>query len=237
MTSASLVGGTGLVGSYILSTLLNTPAISSVTAYSRRPIPAPEASPRLNPIIDSDSSAWATQISSLKIEEAPQIFFSALGTTKAKAGGLGNQRKIDFDLNLLLAKAAKDAGIKTYVLISGGLGGGGGTNSSNAFVRLKAELEVAVKELNFDHTVIIKPGLIVGDRGESRPIEAVFRGAAKLLGAISGGILKNAWAEDAEVIARAAVKAGLKASEARELEVKVWEVEQREILTLGQSEP
>lgn len=102
-------------------------------------------------------------------------------------------------------------------------------------MRLKAELEIAVKELNFEHTVIVKPGLIVGERGESRPIEAVFRTTAKLLGAISGGILKDVWAQDADVIARAAVRAGLRASEARKSELKVWEVEQKEILDLGQS--
>ena len=120
--------------------------------------------------------------------------------------------------------------MKTYVLISGGFGGSGGTQSSNAFVRLKTEVEIAVKELDFEHTVIVKPGLIVGDRGESRPIEAVFRSTAKILGAISGGVLKDGWAQDADVIARAAVKAGLKTDEG---DVKVWEVEQKEILRLG----
>jgi hypothetical protein len=68
--------------------------------------------------------------------------------------------------------------------------------------------------------------------GESLPIEAVFRSTAKILGAISGGIVKDGWAQDPDVIARAAVKAGLKADEG---ELKVWEVEQRVILRLGRS--
>jgi hypothetical protein len=54
-----------------------------------------------------------------------------LGTTKAKAGGLEKQRKIGFDLNLL-TKVARDAGAKTYVLISEAFGSSGGTQSSNA---------------------------------------------------------------------------------------------------------
>lgn len=37
----------------------------------------------------------------------------------------------------------------------------------------------AVKELQFEPTDTMKPGLIVGDRGENRPIEAVFKGTAK----------------------------------------------------------
>ena len=45
-----------------------------------------------------------------------------------------------------------------------------------------------MKDLGFEHTVIVQPGLIFGDRGESRPIEGIFRGTAKFLGAISGAI-------------------------------------------------
>ncbi|RDW73604.1 hypothetical protein BP5796_07046 [Coleophoma crateriformis] len=235
MTAVSLVGGTGLVGSYILSTLLSTPSIVSVTVYTRHPIKTADTTSKTRYIINPDSGEWATQLSASKPSEVPQILFSALGTTKAKAGGLESQRKIDYDLNLQLAKAAKDAGVRTYVLISGGLGSGG-TGSSNAFVRLKSELEVAVKALNFDHTVIVKPGLIVGHRTESRPIEAIFRTTAYVLGAISGGLLKNGWAQDADVIARAAVKAGLKTLDAKILASKVWEVEQKEIISLGKVE-
>jgi uncharacterized protein YbjT (DUF2867 family) len=161
----------------------------------------------------------------------PQIFFSALGTTKAKAGDFQAQRRIDLDLNLQLAKSAKDAGVKVYVLISGGLGGG--SNSRIPFVKLKIEIEDAVKKLEFDHTVIVQPGLIVGTRSESRPVEAIVRGTAQILGAISGGYLKDGWAQDADVIGRAAVRAGLKAAQDETTAPKVWVVEQKEILSLG----
>lgn len=40
---------------------------------------------------------------------------------------------------------------------------------------MKAELEEAVKELGFTHTVIVMPGLLVGERKDNRPPEAVFR--------------------------------------------------------------
>jgi uncharacterized protein YbjT (DUF2867 family) len=46
------------------------------------------------------------------------LFISGLGTTRGAAGGFENQKKIDYDLNLELAKAAKNAGTKHYVLIS-----------------------------------------------------------------------------------------------------------------------
>ena len=47
---------------------------------------------------------------------------------------------------------------------------------------MKAGLEEEVKKLQFQHTVITKPGLLLGDRNEGRPAEAVPRALAKALG-------------------------------------------------------
>jgi hypothetical protein len=102
---------------------------------------------------------------------------------------------------------------------------------------MKLELEAAIKDLKFDNTVIVKPGLVVGSRSDSRPAEAMLRSLARGLGRISGGWLKDGWAQDADVIARAAVKAGERAeldlAGRKEGEVKVWEVSMKEIMLLG----
>lgn len=214
-------------GSFILSNLLTLPSVSSVYALARRQ-PKPTDS-KLHLIIEPDSSQWPSKLSS--IQPIPPIFFSALSTTRAQAGGFENQRKIDYDLNLELARAAKAAGVKVYVLISVAAMS---KTSMLAFSRMKAELEEAVTELGFEHTIILKPGLIVGTREDSRPPEAVFRGIAKFMGAISGGYLKDWWAQDAEVIGRAAVSAGLKALEGGA--PKVWDIAQSEIVKLGRTE-
>jgi uncharacterized protein YbjT (DUF2867 family) len=161
----------------------------------------------------------------------PSIFISALGTTRAQAGSIENQRKIDFDLNLAMAKAAKDAGVQTYVLISGA-----GTNPSSriAFIRMKVELEEAVKGLGFKYCVLVKPGLIVGSRKESRPTEHVARTIANVIGAISTKA-KDAWAQDADVIAKAAVNAGLQCVEGNH-EEGIWTLSQADIVRLGRTE-
>lgn len=160
----------------------------------------------------------------------PKILFSALGTTRAVAGGVEGQRKIDYELNLELAKAAKDAGVETYVLISSG---GANSKSSMAYPRMKGELEEAVKALEFKHTVILRPGLIVGDRSESRPAEAVVRGIAKGLRSLTPA-LTNFWAQDASVIARAAVNAAVQCVEGKK-EAGVWELGQPDIIALGKA--
>ncbi|TVY92448.1 Protein fmp52, mitochondrial [Lachnellula willkommii] len=185
MTSTAVVGSTGLVGSHILSTLLSLPSITNVYSLSRR---APTTTdPKLHPLTDADNAQWSPKLTS--ISPPPSIFFSALGTTKAAAGSFENQRTIDYDLNLALATAAKSAGAKVYVLISGN-----SANPKSSFAKIA--------------------------------------GCMSLLGKWA----VDFWAQDKDVIAKAAVSAGLKALEGGESVPKVWVLEQSEIVKLGRTE-
>jgi len=140
--------------------------------------------------------------------------------------------KIDYDLNLDLAKAAKAAGTKAYVLISTT----GATSSSPfGYTKMKGELEDAVKALDFDHTVIVRPGLLVGNRSEMRYAELALRKIAGVMGSVSGNRLKDFWAQDAEVVAKAAVKAGMDCIDGKESE-KVRVLSQADIVRLGRTE-
>jgi hypothetical protein len=66
--------------------------------------------------VEKDTSKWGPHISSLS--PPPSVLFYALATTRAAAGGFDKQYKLEHELNTELAKAAKEAGIKTYILIS-----------------------------------------------------------------------------------------------------------------------
>ncbi|EKD15200.1 uncharacterized protein L3040_001569 [Drepanopeziza brunnea f. sp. 'multigermtubi'] len=227
MASIAIIGSTGLVGSQILSTLLSLPSISSVHAIARRQPPSTD--PKLHPLINADTAQWASSLASVK--PAPDILLSALGTTRAAAGGIDNQRKIDLDLNVEVARAAKAAGVKIYVLVSSG---SASSASRLPYSKMKGELEDAVKAMDFEHTVILRPGLLVGSRKETRLAEGLLNGLAKGLGAISGGVLKDFWAQDAEVVARAGVSAALQTLEGGK--PKVWEVGMGDIVRLGRTE-
>jgi len=100
---------------------------------------------------------------------------------------------------------------------------------------MKGELEEAVKALDFDHTVILRPGLIVGERAEARTFEAVLRKTAIFMGGVSGNRLKDFWAQDVDVIAKAAVRAGMDCIEGKEVE-KVKLLSQSDIVRLGRTE-
>lgn len=98
---------------------------------------------------------------------------------------------------------------------------------------MKGELEDLIKEIEFNHTIIITPGLLVGARDESRLAEATAKGIANCLGSLAN-VLKDTWAQDAEVVCKAAVSAGLQALEGGK--PKVWEIGQSEIVRLGRTE-
>ena len=97
---------------------------------------------------------------------------------------------------------------------------------------MKVELEEAVKDLGFAHTVILRPGMLIGKRQGGRSGENVAGAVANFMGAVSKGFLKNSWAQDAVVVARAAVAAGIQCI-SEEKKDPVWQVDQAEIVRLG----
>ncbi|KAH8722914.1 NAD dependent epimerase/dehydratase family protein-like protein [Phaeosphaeriaceae sp. PMI808] len=227
MSVATIVGSTGH-GSSILATILAHPFFSSVYAYSRRDLPNPTASTKLNPITSTDTSQWA---SAFPRESTPCILFSGLATTRADAGSLQGQRKVDYDLNLEIAQAAKEAGVETYVLISSH---GASSTSMFPYLKMKGELEDAIGDLNFKYTVFVRPGFIAGERSsrDAGVAEIALKWMAKGLGGLSPA-LKNPWAQDGDLIAKAAVNAGLQCVQGKR-EASVWEVGQADIVRLGQ---
>ena len=186
-------------------------------------------SPSLIAHINPDSGSWSSLIPSA----TPKLFISALGTTKGQAGSFAAQRAIDYDLNLSLAQAAKSAGVETYVLISVN---GAKANALVPYSKMKGELEEAVQALGFKHTVIVRPGLIVGEREDTRMAEAVVRKFAIWAGAVSSAA-KDFWAQDADVIARAAVRSGIECVEGKRENSKegVWFLEQADIVRMGKT--
>ncbi|KAL8874375.1 MAG: hypothetical protein Q9174_000274 [Haloplaca sp. 1 TL-2023] len=228
MNSAALIGGTGLVGFQILSALQKVRHEPTIYAIVRRDVASSTAKTKY--INEPDSAKWGSTLTNLA--PRPDVLISALGTTRAQAGSFAAQRAIDYDLNLALAKSAKDAGVETYVLISSAAVS---SKSMLPYSKMKGELEDAIKALGIPYTVIVKPGLLMGTRPDFRAPEAMLQAVAKGLGKISKPWLTDWWTQDVDVIGRAAVAAAQECCEGTR-EKGIWIVEQKDIVRLGRHE-
>ena len=102
---------------------------------------------------------------------------------------------------------------------------------------LKGETEDVIGSMGFKHTIILRPGLLVGERNtdDKRMAEYVLRRIAQGAGMVSERFLKDFWAQDVDVVAKAAVSAGLMAVEGK-VKDKVWVLGQADIVRLGRTQ-
>lgn len=168
-----LVGASGLVGRHVLEQALASARIAAVTAPVRRSLPP---HPKLfAPVIDFDAlpddAAWW---------QADAVACT-LGTTMRAAGSQAAFRRVDHDYVLAVARLAHRHGTRTLVLNSAL----GADAASRVFYnRVKGETETALQAIGFDSLTLVRPGLIGGERNESRPAERAATVALRVLGPV-----------------------------------------------------
>ena len=158
MKTALVIGASGLVGSECLQQLLHDKYFDRVIALSRKPLGI-EHVKLLNQIVKFDEpQSFADYCKASHV-------FSAIGTTIKKAGSQEEFYKVDFTYAYEVAKAAKENGATTHVLVSAV---GADADSMIFYPKTKGELEKAITELDFEHNVILRPSLLLGEREEER---------------------------------------------------------------------
>jgi uncharacterized protein YbjT (DUF2867 family) len=158
--TATLVGATGLIGSYLLEQLLNDPYFDTVRILIRRPIDItnPKLEKKIIDFNDSDSLLVALSNS--------DAVFCAIGSTMKKIkGDKDAYRKIDFDIPVNLARFCKMTGCEKFILVSSA---GANAKSMNFYQQLKGETDEAVKEVGPKTVHIMRPSLLLGERKEFR---------------------------------------------------------------------
>ncbi|KAF3936685.1 hypothetical protein ABW19_dt0200214 [Dactylella cylindrospora] len=204
--SFALLGATGLVGSHILKFLLQSPTPSKIYTLTRRELNETPGEHTINSTVDKDTDKWPALFhEGCESSGQPPITYTALATTRGAAGGFEKQYALEHDVNVAIAKAAKDAGVKTFVLISSG---GADKSSMAGYTKMKGEIEEDIEACGFEKYIILRPGLLLGDRGETRLAEGLLRSVASGLGKLNKA-LSESWAVPAEVVAKAAVRASL----------------------------
>lgn len=162
--SAVVLGATGLCGRAFLKYCESSQELSEVCTITRRALPFKSSAEQK---VDEDSTKWGQYFPDKNLK----FVFTGLATTRADAGGLDKQYAIDHDLNIELAKVAKKKGCSTFVLVSSE---GAKDNSMFGYLKMKGEIERDILALGFDHTVILRPGPILGERPESRGFASDF---------------------------------------------------------------
>ncbi len=163
MSTALLIGATGLVGDYLLRQLLADEQFTHLKVFTRRP--TGYQNPRLEEyIVDFDQPrTWNEELRG-------DVLFSSLGTTLSQAGGQQEQYLVDYTYQFQAAQAAAENGVPTYVLVSSA---GADAESLLFYNRMKGELERDIKRLPFQRIRIIQPGILAGPRTEQRLGEKV----------------------------------------------------------------
>jgi uncharacterized protein YbjT (DUF2867 family) len=171
MTTALIFGSTGFIGSHLLRELLDSPDYARVIAVTRKPLPL--SHPRLSVLIGDLATLPAL---------APQLvadeIFIALGTTRKHTPDEAEYYRIDHDYPVLAAKIAKANGAQAAFVVTAV---GANASSGLFYVRTKGEVERDIIALDFAHTHIFRPSMIMGQRGEDRPGERLIIAAWRLL--------------------------------------------------------
>jgi uncharacterized protein YbjT (DUF2867 family) len=184
-----LAGGTGLVGSRLTKLLSGRDDVALRSLVRTPSHPAEQA-------IDFD--ALTVDPVGATGSQAVDVGISCLGTTIRKAGTQAAFRRVDHDYVLAVARAAIGRGARQFIMISSAGAGGSGF-----YLRVKGEVEQAVRSLGFARLDIIRPGLILGERQERRPMESLAQQLAPLLNPLLVGSLGRYACVPADTIAAA----------------------------------
>jgi uncharacterized protein YbjT (DUF2867 family) len=149
--NALLVGATGATGKDLLVILLKDDSIQQVDVFVRRNLDVRHEKLRIHIINFDRPEEWNHLVKG-------DVLFSCLGTTLKAAGSKQAQWKVDYDYQYSFAKAAKENNVPCYVLVSSA---SASPDSRLYYLKMKGQLEVAVKKLNFVSLHIFNPPVLI----------------------------------------------------------------------------
>ncbi len=193
---ALIVGASGLIGGYCLQALCDDPKYSEVIALARKPLLKTHRN--LNVVITNFNNLEQI-IASISANDV----YCCLGTTIKKAGSQESFRMIDYSLVVTVAELMKKQGAEQFLVVSSV---GADEKSKGFYLRVKGEMEEAVKGIGYNCLRIIRPSLLLGKREEFRFGEGVATILTPLWKPFLFGSLKKYKPVEAESVAQFMVK-------------------------------
>ncbi len=157
-----VLGATGVVGAEVVREALDDPRVSRVVAITRRPLPSSHV--RLDTILHDDFRDFSDLRARLADVDAA---ICALGMAWPQAASEAQYRVVTFEYVMALARAfAHSRADAKFCFVSGH---GAASNSRQAWARIKAETEEALRELFGARLVVFRPGYIYPVHGRETP--------------------------------------------------------------------
>jgi uncharacterized protein YbjT (DUF2867 family) len=208
--SALVVGATGLVGGACLRALLSEPVYARVAVLARRALDATHAKLTTHVVdfeaLAADSARGATALvppDALSVDDV----YACLGTTMKAAGSEARFRRVDHDYTLAVAQLARRAGAKRLGLVSSV---GAGVAAQNFYLRVKGETERDLRALEFEVLEIARPSVLLGERRDARPGEAIAMRVLPPVAPLFVGPMRQYRPIDAGTVANALIAALLR---------------------------
>lgn len=194
MTRTALIcGTTGLVGRHLLARLLHDEQTLAIKSVGRR---APSQQHAKLTHIQTELGA----LDKLRMQLVCDDAYCCLGTTLKAAGSRAAFERVDFHMVVDFARAARAAGARRFFLVSSL---SANPRSPVYYSRVKGRTEQAVREVGFETLHILRPSLLLGERQERRPGEALGQVLAPLINPLLRGTLEKYRAVSTESVAAA----------------------------------
>lgn len=160
---ASIIGATGMIGTYLQQVLTEDSSFDTIRILVRRPIPRPHPKIEVKLVDFSDLESVKLAI------DGSDSLFCAIGTTQKKVkGDRQAYLKIDFDIPVKTARLCKELDIDRMAIVSAV---GANSKSRSFYLKLKGHVEDAISLEPIASIHFFQPSVLLGNRQEKRMME------------------------------------------------------------------
>lgn len=200
--TASILGSTGMIGSYLLEQLLKDDSFDYVRILVRRPTNFTHEKLEVK-LVNFDD------LESVKLAlDGSDIVFSCIGTTNKNVGGDKKLYwKIDHDIPVNACRLAQETGCEKFIMVSSL---GANREASNFYLKLKGQTEQDVIATGMPEIHIMRPGMLLGERHEKRPMEKTLQSLTRMFSKLLFGSARRFKAIQGMDVAKAMITAGKK---------------------------
>ncbi len=196
---ALVVGATGLVGSNLVQTLLESEEYLKVIVWVRSTTGITHEKLE-ETIVDFNT------LGHYQLNRGVDHIFCCLGTTIKVAKTKQNFKKVDLDYPVTLGRMASEKGVSQFIVISAM----GANHKSRVFYNaVKGEMESELRKLSLLGLKIFRPSLLLGNRNDFRFGEKAAEVLSKVIPFVFSGELRKYKPIEGKVVAQAMYRVAL----------------------------